>query len=131
MVRSFHTRLIPLVLLAVLAWTAPLASAQTAEDDAAAARVEEFNQLYKKAKRAYKGGDYPEAARLLLAAYELDPTPGLLANAARAYEKMEDWNAAIEVYQRQFLTTRRQSRACIIPALKSDPFRPAATGCAV
>lgn len=59
-------------------------------------KVEELAQM---AAQLYKQGRYDDAAELYLGAYEIVPVPNLLFNAARCYEKLEKWDAAITAYE--------------------------------
>lgn len=62
-----------------------------------------IEDLAAQAHADYLTGEYELAARRLLQAYGLRPLPKLLFNAAKAYEKAEEQDKAIEQY-RLFLT---------------------------
>lgn len=55
--------------------------------------------LVKDAERLYSDGRYREAAELMKKAYELDPHPRLIYNAARAYDQAGDLSTALEHYR--------------------------------
>ncbi len=57
-------------------------------------------ELFTQSDKAYKEGDFREAAKDLEAAYGLEPAPVLLYNLARAYEGMGEKEAAIAAYER-------------------------------
>lgn len=61
---------------------------------------EKVQQLSQEGAKAYRAGDYAAAARKFEAAYELEAVPNLLFNAAKCYEKLEDWDQAISLYKK-------------------------------
>lgn len=60
---------------------------------------EKVQKLSKEGTELYRAGNYEEAARKFEAAYELEPVENLLFNAAKCYEKLEEWDKAIELYK--------------------------------
>lgn len=56
--------------------------------------------LYAEAMGALEAGNYTHAGRVFERAYVLDPSPTLLWNAARAYQRGEGWTKAIALYER-------------------------------
>lgn len=58
------------------------------------------DELFGRGRAAYDRGEYVEAAALLLEAYDCHADPALLFNAARAYDRARDRDAAIATYER-------------------------------
>jgi tetratricopeptide (TPR) repeat protein len=83
---------------------AALADPPVAPADAQARAV----ALYEESARAYKAGDFDEAARLVLDAYKLSPRAVLIYNLARAHEKGGHIEEAIREYQ-QYLADEPQA----------------------
>jgi tetratricopeptide (TPR) repeat protein len=61
---------------------------------------EKVEQLSQDGAKLYRAGDYQGAARKFEAAYELEPVPNLLFNAAKCYEKLEQWDNSIALYKK-------------------------------
>jgi tetratricopeptide (TPR) repeat protein len=72
------------------------ASRVSAEPDAKQVALKKFSE----ADKAYKRGEFENAAKLLRDAYDLYPEPILLYNLARALEGMGDTEGAILNYER-------------------------------
>lgn len=81
------------VLLAALCAGAPAVQA------ANTAVAEQAKTLYEQGVAAFKAGDYPAAAAKFQNAYNLDPSPILLYNLARATEKTGDATGAVKHYK--------------------------------
>lgn len=61
--------------------------------------IEEAGRLYQEGVKLFKDGAFPQAAEKFQAAYNLDPSPILLYNLARAAEEMGDASGAIGHYR--------------------------------
>jgi len=80
------------VLTLALALSATAAHADSKKDKALA--------LFEKSDKAYKGGKFEEAVKLLEEAYRLYPEPLLLYNLGRAQEGLGDLPGAVASYER-------------------------------
>jgi tetratricopeptide (TPR) repeat protein len=60
----------------------------------------EVTRLAKLSHQQYQQGDYAAAAQTLLQAYQLEPVPALLFNAAKTFEKAGNVEQAMRFYQR-------------------------------
>lgn len=72
-----------------------LVSAAFAQDSA-----QQVEELSKEATKRYRAKDFAGAVELFKKAYDIEPVPNLLFNIAKCYEKLEDWPAAIEYYEK-------------------------------
>jgi len=104
-------------LVASLASTS-FSSIAFAQDDA-----QKVEGLSKQAANKYREKDYPAAIDLFQKAYAIEPVPNLLFNIAKCYEKLEQWDPAIEYYQKFVVEpdvdkSARQSAMDRIDALK-------------
>ncbi len=81
--------------LACVALPASSSFAQSSEE-----RAEKVEQLSAEATEAYRAGEFQKAADLFEEAYGIEPVPNLLFNIARSYEKMENWDQAIDYYEK-------------------------------
>jgi tetratricopeptide (TPR) repeat protein len=88
-----------LILIIVLMW--PLAAfgqsqgASGAETEAK--RVETFQKLFERAAQAYNEGEFGQAATLFQKAYAVQPEAAALYNAARAAQKMGNFEQALSL----------------------------------
>ncbi len=78
--------------------TVSLSSPAFAQDDADIIR--QVEELSEQGGRRYGEKDYEGAIELFKEAYNLRPVPNLLYNIARCYEKLQDWDQAIEYYEK-------------------------------
>lgn len=88
-------------LLALAAWAGPAA----AQSDLPVAAQAEFDR----GREAYRTGQYAQAAEAFRAAYAIEPAPGLLMNAALAFERLGDLRAVRE-YLERFLQVATDAR---------------------
>jgi tetratricopeptide (TPR) repeat protein len=95
---------IALALSPALALAAPPTAPPPTQEESSARAVE----LYEESARAYKAGEFDEAARLVFEAYTLSPRPVLLYNLARAHEKGGHVEEALREY-RQYLSAEPES----------------------
>lgn len=72
---------------------------------------EKVQQLSKEGTDLYRAGRYEDAARKFEAAYELEPVANLLFNAAKCYEKLEEWDQAIALYKQFTLDSKVDPKA--------------------
>lgn len=79
-------------------WLLPLLFATTAAHAQPDARAEAL-QLFDQSDKAYKAGDFEEAADLLRKAYAAYPEPILLYNLGRALEGLGNTKDAIDAYE--------------------------------
>jgi WD40 repeat protein len=68
--------------------------------------TEAWHSLFDGAQVSYETHRYGDAARLFLDAYSVSSSPALLYNAAVCYEKLHDYDRAIE-YFRRYLTEQK------------------------
>jgi len=104
--------------LAASVVSAPLSNVAFAQDEA-----QKVEGLSKEATSKYREKDYAAAIELFQKAYEIEPVPNLLFNIAKCYEKLEQWDPAIEYYQKFVVEpdvdkSARQSALDRIDALK-------------
>lgn len=102
-----------LVLLttACLALAPSIGTAQPTEAQLAEART-----LFTEGQAAYAAGRFDEAARKMVGAYELTRSAELAFNAARVFERMSDYDAALryfEIYLRSAATLDEATRASV------------------
>ena len=83
-------------------WLSAAAASEGSEADASA--------LYQQGIRAAKDGRHREAGEAFIGAFELDPNPSLLWNAARSFEAGGDFDRATTLY----------ARYLALPAAKPD-----------
>ncbi|MCU0672361.1 MAG: hypothetical protein MUE69_06155 [Myxococcota bacterium] len=85
------------------------------------------DELFGRGRAAYDRGEYVEAATLLLEAYDCHADPALLFNAARAYDRARDRDAAIATYERYLAsspTSEAGARArAALAALRAEVAR--------
>ncbi len=79
--------------------------------------------LSKQATSKYREKDFAAAIELFQKAYAIEPVPNLLFNIAKCYEKLEQWDPAIDYYQKFVVEpdvdkSARQSAMDRIDALK-------------
>lgn len=90
-----------ILMMASPAWSVQEAYAQgreaSSEDDAE--RTRRVEELSNQARARYKAKDFEGAIALYEQAYELEQVANLRFNIARCYEKLEEWEAAIENYE--------------------------------
>ncbi len=85
-----------------LACAALVVTTAPASGLAANARQKKSAAMVKEAGRLYEQGKYVQSAELLKKAYQLDASPVLLYNIARAYDQAGDLKQSLEYY-RQFV----------------------------
>lgn len=94
--------LVVTVALAALAGPAPRALAQPADEgggsDPRQDRIEQAKTHYEQGSRFYAQGRYKDAVRELKAAYDLSGETILLYNIAKCYDKLGEFDRAIETY---------------------------------
>lgn len=71
----------------------------------AADSTEKAIALFKAAKKDYRSGKFLEALENFKKAYELKPTPAILYNVARCYEKLSQIQEAIKTYEQYVAQT--------------------------
>src|SRR5687767_5280761 len=72
--------------------------------------------LFEQGQAAYAAGHFDEAARKMVEAYELTRSAELAFNAARVFERMSDYDAALryfEIYLRAATTLTPEERAAL------------------
>lgn len=77
------------------------------------ARADDRDQalaLFEQSDKAYKAGNFEEAAKLLREAYSLYPEPLLLYNLGRAQEGMGDSRGAVQSYEQYLQATAGRCR---------------------
>ncbi len=88
-------------------------------------------QLVDDAQRAYAKGNYAEAAQLLEQATKVDPSGRILFNLARAYEKANEVEKAIIVYEAYLdrpdaeLQALKRARKALADLYRKRPAKPA------
>lgn len=105
------------MLMAIVLTFAWVSSPATGFAQTAAERAKQVEQLSADATKAYRAGEYQKAADLFQKAHDIEPVPNLLFNMAKSYEKMENWNSAIEFYQK-FLVEEGISKSARQSALE-------------
>lgn len=88
-----------MVVLVAVAGFGHAAFADNRDDLSAEERARKVEQLAGEGAQAYNDGDYEEAIELFEDAYELEQVPNLVYNIAKSYEKMEDYDRAVEHYR--------------------------------
>lgn len=101
--------------LVALAVTIGLPS--TAVGQSAQERARQVEELSLEAANEYRASNFSRAIELFEEAYAIEPVPNLLFNIAKCHEKLEDWDAAIENYQK-FVVEQDTDRKARESALK-------------
>jgi tetratricopeptide (TPR) repeat protein len=83
-----------------LAGTPGLVYAQQPAEMSDEERARQVEQLAAQGAQAYRSGDYAKAIELFEKAYALEPVPNLLYNIAKCHEKQEDYEQAVDFYQK-------------------------------
>ena len=104
--------------LSVASYGMPVGNAAFAQEPA-----KKVEDLSKDATKKYREKDFAAAIELFQKAYDIEPVPNLLFNIAKCYEKLEQWDPAIEYYQKFVVEpdvdkAARQSALDRIDALK-------------
>jgi tetratricopeptide (TPR) repeat protein len=103
-----------LFLVAVLSATAvPFTYVRAQPSSEAVARA---RTLFEQGQAAYTAGHFEEASRKMVEAYELTRSAELAFNAARVFERMSDYDAALryfEIYLRASTTLSPEDRAAL------------------
>lgn len=84
------------IALLIVSWAGSSWSTAAASEDASA----DATALYKQGIQASKQGRHLEAGALFVQAYERDPSPSLLWNAARSFDRAGDRGKAAALYER-------------------------------
>ncbi|MFW6057944.1 MAG: tetratricopeptide repeat protein, partial [Persicimonas sp.] len=86
--------------------------AQESDDQLSAKeRARRVEELATQGARAYRSGDFDEAITSFERAYQVEPVPNLLYNIAKSYERQEDFEKAVEYYQRFIVAPEVDSEA--------------------
>jgi tetratricopeptide (TPR) repeat protein len=121
-------------LLLRLHWLLAVALLAVVPSEAVADPAADAAQHFKRAKTYHQQGDYTHALQELMAAYDAEPTPGLLYGIAQTHVKLGQCAEAITFYQRFIDTKPSQDaitralaaiEACKAPAKPATPATPA------
>lgn len=74
-------------------------------------RARQVEQLAAQGAQAYRAGNYAEAIELFEKAYALEPVPNLLYNIAKCHEKQEQYEQAVDYYQKFAVAPEVDSKA--------------------
>lgn len=74
-------------------------STATAQEERGKSTARQVEELASKGAQAYRNNQYREAIGYFEDAYALQPVPNLLYNVGRCYEKLEEYEKAIEHYE--------------------------------
>lgn len=74
-------------------------------------KTEKVEELSSAGAQAYRSGDFEKAIELFQKAYDLQPVPNLLFNIAKCYEKIENWDKAVENYEKFVVAPDVESEA--------------------
>lgn len=74
-------------------------------------RARKVEQLATRGAQAYGAGDYAKAIELFEKAHALEPVPNLLYNIAKCHEKQEQYEQAVDYYQKFAVAPEVDSKA--------------------
>lgn len=74
-------------------------------------RARRVEELASEGARAYRAGDFDAAIAAFERAYIVEPVPNLLYNIAKSYERQEEYEKAVEYYQRFIVAPEVDSEA--------------------
>ncbi len=76
----------------------PRPTPETPQTPPTSADVERARQLFTEAQAAYAAGRFDEASQKMVAAHRITGAPELAFNAARVFERMSDYDQALEYF---------------------------------
>ena len=77
-----------------------LTAAPAAFADGGTSTTRQVEQLSQQGAQHFNEGEFNRAAEAFIEAYELRPIPSLLFNIGRCYQELQEWDLAIEYYER-------------------------------